>query len=140
MNARRVRRFFALAVSSPSTAWLLARMLAWNYGLRALKGVLPFKTLLRLARPAPVEEADPAQLARVEFLLHRMSRNGDCLERSLVAYRFLSLAGAKPTLCLGLDRDPPRREGHAWVTIDGRPLLESPESLARFAPVAVIDA
>jgi transglutaminase superfamily protein len=138
MTARRIRRFLALAVSSPSTTWLFVRMLAWNYSLRGLKGVLPFKTLLRLARPAPRAGVDQVQLARVELLLHRMSRHGDCLERSLVAYRFLLRAGARPTLYLGFDRDPPRRDGHAWVTVDGLPLLESSDFLERFAPVAVI--
>lgn len=140
MTVRRVSRFLGLTVSSPSMVWLFGRMLAWNYGLRALKGILPFKTLLRVARTASVPRADVdhVQIARVEFLLHRMSRHGDCLERSLVAYRFLLRAGARPTLHLGFDRHPPRRDGHAWVTVDGLPLLESSESLERFAPVAVI--
>lgn len=140
MTLRRLRRFIGLSISSPVTGWLLVRMLAWTYSLHALKLVLPFRTLLRIVRPRERRQFDPAQRIRIEFLLRRLSNDGDCLERSLVAYRFLLLAGAKPTLYLGFDRDPPRRHGHAWVTVEGEPLLESAESLSQFAPVAVIEA
>jgi hypothetical protein len=139
MTLRRVKRFAALAVSSPSDAWLLSRMLAWSYGLHALKHVVSFKTLLRIARPREAASIDKVQIARVESLLGHMSTSGDCLERSLVAYRFMLRAGAHPTLFLGFEHAPPRRSGHAWVTVEGEPLLETSEALERFAPVAVFE-
>jgi hypothetical protein len=140
MTSRRVRRFAALAVSSPSDAWLLARMLIWSYGLHALKHVVSFKTLLHIARPRGATSIDKVQSGRVESLLKYLSGSGDCLERSLVAYRFMLRAGARPTLFLGFEHAPPRRSGHAWVTVEGEPLLESADALERFAPVAVFES
>ena len=57
----------------------------------------------------------------------------NCLERSLVSYRFLSHAGAEPELAFGVakDRDDPVR-GHAWVVLDGEPVHDSVAALERF--------
>jgi len=134
---RRALRFLRLAVASPASAWLLIRMLAWRFSFMVLKRVLPLKTVVRLAEPRRRRATvDSAEQERVEFLASRLVRTDDCLERSLVAYRFLSRAGARPQLFLGFARDSARREGHAWVEVESRPLLESRATLDRFVPVA----
>ena len=68
MSFRRVLRFLGLSLSSPSNGWLLFRMLAWNYALHLLKHVLPFRVLLRIARPRNSAPRDPRQRDRVESL------------------------------------------------------------------------
>jgi hypothetical protein len=55
----------------------------------------------------------------------RLDGQDNCLERSLVAYRFLGRAGASPQLVIGVARDERGVRGHAWVTVDGRPIGES---------------
>jgi hypothetical protein len=142
MNARRLRRLgrgMRRAVASPPTAWLFVRMLAWKYAFALLKRVLPLKAVVRVARPRHVvASADAGARDRIEFILHRFGDDGDCLERSLVAYRFLTRAGAAPTLVIGIERDATRR-GHAWVTVEGESVVESSDALQAFAPVATFD-
>jgi hypothetical protein len=71
--------------------------------------------------------------------LYRPSRDdeGICLERSLLAYRFLSGAGANPRLVVGIQPGDTSGTGssligHAWIVVDGEPLFESPASLSEY--------
>ncbi len=57
----------------------------------------------------------------------------NCLERSLVAYRYLAPIGAYPQLTLGLQREEGCVVGHAWVRLAGEPQGESPASLSKFS-------
>ena len=54
----------------------------------------------------------------------REGQEGICLERSLLAYRFLSGAGADPRLLIGIRVGGGSVIGHAWVVVDGEPLFE----------------
>jgi len=111
-------------------------MFVWKLAFMVLKHVVALRTLVRLAEPRRRQTSlDEATRERVEFLATRLSRTDDCLERSLVAYRFLSRAGGEPTLFIGFERDAPR-EGHAWVEVDSRPVAEPAEALERFVSVA----
>jgi hypothetical protein len=69
-------------------------------------------------------------------IVSRLSRTsgGNCLERSLVLYRYLARANADPQLVVGMAR-PNEYLGHVWVTVDGRPLLETPETLSGYSKV-----
>jgi len=80
---------------------------------------------------------DPVQERRTIRAVARLSRahGGNCLERSLVLYRYLARANADPRLVVGMAR-PDEYLGHVWVTVDGQPLLETPESLAPYTDVA----
>jgi hypothetical protein len=79
--------------------------------------------------PAPEREIRIAELARVVYRSQHKSRSGNCLERSLVLYRYLSGAGADPELLVGVRRGEEEVRGHAWVTLHGAPVEEPPDNL-----------
>jgi hypothetical protein len=62
----------------------------------------------------------------------------NCLERGLVAYRYLARAGASPELVIGVAKSAQGVHGHVWVTIDGRAVHDSPATLAGFEPILVV--
>ena len=74
-------------------------------------------------------------------IVARLSRTsgGNCLERSLVLYRYLARANADPHLVVGMAR-PDEYLGHVWVTVDGQPLLETPETLGGYTEVVTFGA
>ena len=127
---RRMGRFATLS--------LLVRMGVWSLVLPVLKQLVPLPTLVRVmsrqargARSAEVE----MQIVRSARRVYRLRRSGSCLERSLLAYRYLSDANADPRLVIGVRKADPDVIGHAWVLIDGAPLFESSASLEPFSPV-----
>jgi hypothetical protein len=127
-------------ISSPADGWLALRMLGWRVTVPLLKWRLPLPRLARLMWSSRSrDERDDAREQRIVTLSEALCgpRGGrlldNCLERSLVSYRFLSQAGAAPELAFGVarDRDDPVR-GHAWVRLDGEPVHDSPVALERF--------
>ena len=86
-------------------------------------------------RDAGREETITSLVAWV-FKTRPAGSRDNCLERSLVAYRYLSRAGLGPTLVIGIAKASSATHGHVWVTVEGRPLHDSPALLATFAPVA----
>jgi hypothetical protein len=72
-------------------------------------------------------------MAKVVRRLCRTS-GGNCLERSLILYRYLARANADPRLVVGMGK-PDEFLGHVWVTVDGRPLLDTPETLRAYTEV-----
>src|SRR5262249_36016492 len=104
-RSARLYRGVSLAAASPRDAWLLARMLAWRPALPLLKGRLALPKLAQLMWQAPAAPARAGRADRVaDFVprLYRLRGDGICLERSLLAYRFLSEAGADPRLVVGV--------------------------------------
>jgi hypothetical protein len=143
--AGRVRRHAAslrASLSRPSDAWLLARMLCWSAVLPVAKRTLPLPRLVRLMRSRrhasqrDLElEATIASLAAWVFKTRPPGSRDNCFERGLVAYRYLSRAGASPELAVGIAKETEATHGHVWVTVDGRAVHDSPAVLARFEPV-----
>jgi Transglutaminase-like superfamily len=125
-------------------AWLGARMLAWRLALPVLKRVLPLAALARLAWPRRRSRRRPEREALVAGIVARLygSERGDdnCLERSLVAYRFLAQAGAGPRLTCGIRRADGEVVGHAWIVLDGRPLAAADERVEEYTQVAAFGA
>jgi hypothetical protein len=122
----------------PATASLLIRMGAWSLVLPMLKHVLSLPTLVRLMSGQSRRERsdeNEKQIVRSARRVYRLRPPGSCLERSLLAYRYLSTAGADPQLLVGVRRDDRDLVGHAWVLVDGSPLYESSASLESFVPV-----
>jgi hypothetical protein len=115
-------------------------MLAWKAALSVLKHVVALPTLVRMVEPRrPRLEAPEHERDVVEYAVSRLGLvlgGGDCLERSLATYRFLSLAGVRPTLVVGVDRVDGRLEGHAWVTVDDEPVAALAKSLVRYDRLA----
>ena len=114
-----------------------SRTVCWMCALPVLKRTLPLPRLVRLMwLPHADRERDPEREERTIRVVARLSRasGGNCLARSLVLYRYLSRADADPHLVVGMAR-PDEFLGHVWVTVDGRPLLETPETLRGYEEV-----
>jgi hypothetical protein len=122
------------------TVGLALRITAWSVVMPLLKRWIRLTSLVRLMwkDPGHPERADSsediirltARAARV-----RPTRRANCLERSLLAYRFLSGAGADARLVIGVRSDGSMIAGHAWVLVDGAPIHDTPETIADFVPV-----
>jgi Transglutaminase-like superfamily len=126
---------------TPGDAWLLVRMTGWRLVLPALKFVMPMPRLVRLmARPPRSRPRDTdrerraAGLADLLYGPVAVPLLSNCLERSLIVYRYLSAAGADPQLTIGFDPGGSDLHGHVWVVVDGAPVRESVEDLARYVP------
>lgn len=119
-------------------------MAPWSLALPVLKRVLSIARLARLMGASRDRVFDPARqsaIAKAAWWASRVQPRrfpDNCLERSLVSYRYLGLAGADPELVLGVRRAGTDLIGHAWVIVDGNPVhdsaadLESYSELARF--------
>ena len=140
---RRVRREYRETTSArtPGGAWLALRMGAWSAALPLLKRVVP---LLKLAPLAWAEGAGARNTRREREIVRlsgalprlRLARGGaNCLERSLLAYRFLAQANADPRLVVGVRREGGSMVGHAWVTVDGRPVHDTEATVRQFVPL-----
>jgi hypothetical protein len=116
----------ATAAEAAEEAWLALRMLGWSLLLPVLKRTVPLRTLARWTWTSGAGPRRPEREERIVRLSAALARlrphlRPNCLERSLLAYRFLSQAGAQPRLVVGVRREPTVDvAGHAWVEVDGR--------------------
>jgi Transglutaminase-like superfamily len=141
-TARRRARLLAGLAVHPLDTWLVLRMAAWRLVLPVLKRRMALSRLVRLMwegeespEPRPERQLRIAELTTVVFRSDHRDRPGNCLDRSLVLYRYLSASGADPELLIGMRREEGPLKGHAWVTVKGAPVEESPEPLGDFAQV-----
>ena len=88
----------------------------------------------------PEQEAQVATLTRWIYRLRPLAWRDNCLECSLLAYRYLSRSGAEPRLVIAVGLDDDGVAGHVWVTVDGEPVNESPAGLQVFSPVVTFGA
>ena len=142
----RLRRV-AGAVESSSEAVLTVRMLGWGLVLRVLKRVVPLERLVRVVaiepRHGPRDLGAERRIGRLARLAHRGSsvkRRDNCLERSLVAYRYLTAANAAPVLVVGARAGDAGIEGHVWLTVDGEPIHDAQAALDLYTPVMTFGA
>ncbi|WP_420456084.1 lasso peptide biosynthesis B2 protein [Rubrivirga sp.] len=101
-----------------------------------LKRFVSLPTLVRhIASPRTRREAVDVDgaIRVVKGVLRRVYRRDYCLPQSLVLYRILARAGRQPRLQIGVRHDGPGLDGHAWVTLDGRPLGERADPARTFA-------
>jgi Transglutaminase-like superfamily len=138
---RRLRALRA-SIHTPADGWLLTRMLVWRVLLPFLKFALTLPRLARLMSAHGQQEGRQAvREQQVIALAHGLygpstvAVLNNCLERSLLTYRFLSRAGAMPELVVGLSRGEDVARGHVWVSLDGEPVREPRASLEQFVPV-----
>jgi hypothetical protein len=131
-------------ITRPADLWMLARMLAWSAFLPILKRTVPLPRLVSLMQVAPrgdtrdpIREAKVADLAAWVFKSRPRSGRDNCLERSLVAYRFLGRLNAQPELVVGLASGDCGVVGHAWTVVDGQPVHDSPLALEPYASLIV---
>ncbi len=110
----------AVVTASIRTWWLYPR-LPLDQACRTLVKVQPL--------PAPLR--DPAGYLRLVNRLLRVlppQGLGPCVKRSLLLLDLWSRCGLAPRLHLGVRRSEDRREGHAWITVEGRPDLWAGET------------
>ena len=137
---------FRACVRSPGDLWLVARMSAWAVWLPLLKYLLPLPRLVRLAAAAPRRAARQREQEHKVVTLSRwiyapvMRPDRGCLQRSLLAYRFLGEANASPRLLVGVRKDEGKVLAHAWVSVDGEPLGESPDWVGGFTAMLAFGA
>lgn len=118
-------------------------MTAWRAAIPLAKHLLPLPTLVRAAVRRPrCDVRCPDRERRVVLLARRVCEVGcgtapNCLERSLIAFRFLSELGARPTLVVGFKRHAGAVGGHVWVEVDGLAVGEDPPQSYGFAPLTV---
>ena len=106
---------------------------------------MPLPSLVRLmAARADVRADRHGRAQRIADLAERVFglRNSDqnCLERSMVSYRYLSKAGADPQLVIAVRKGTAPARGHAWVTVDGMPVHDSPSVLHDFESLVTFDS
>ena len=116
-----------------------ARLVPAYVLLGVLKHVVPLRWLARWAWCPPDRPRDRETERRLAASVFRLSRltgllDRDCLQRSFLLYRMLSRAGADPTIVVGFQRMNGRILGHAWVVVDGHPVIEPEVNLLRFSP------
>jgi hypothetical protein len=126
-------------VRSPGEGWLVARMLVWRLLLPALKRLLPLSALVRLMgsgrRSHPPQEAKVIELAVWLYGPRALSEGDNCLERSLLLYRYLPRVDARTRLMVGFRSNERGVEGHAWVALDERRLGAVPDEDGEFEPL-----
>lgn len=130
-----------------ATLGIAIRLWLWAAALRPLKHVLPLDALVRLAHTS--RRTRGGRRREFERVLERYLASqarfprrapGNCLERSLGAYRMLCTVNADPTLIVGLKRTASGLIGHVWVLVDGRALAERPEDVSMYTPVVAFDS
>ncbi len=113
-------------------------MVVWSMLLPVLKRALPLRRLVALMWTTGQADRSDEQERRIIALSARVTRlrprlRSNCLERSLLTYRFLARAGADPRLVVGVSTLEGAIVGHAWVTLDGEPIHERREAVESFA-------
>ena len=133
-------------IQTVSDAFLAARVLVWALVLPGLKHVLSVRTLAavmhRQPRTTPRDVSHERRIvlfARWGARVARWKDGGNCLERGLIAYRYLGAAGARPTLVVGVGRNDAGVTGHAWVLVDGQLVGERQSSIESYTPVFAFD-
>jgi hypothetical protein len=113
-------------------------MAPWALVVPVLKHALPLPRLTRLMWSSRGRGVGPDRrhaIAKAAWWASRVQPRrfpDNCLERSLVTYRFLALSGADPRLVLGMKRDNTGLTGHTWVTVDGVPVQDPPAWIEGF--------
>lgn len=147
MSSSRLHRRLAIGrslVTSPRDSWLLLRMAGWALVVPVLKFLIPLPRLVRIVTPRPRRKtAEPYRVQRLTGLLYGSGAfhlSDNCLERSLVTFRYLAAAGATPTLVVGMRIQDAGYVGHAWVTVDGQLMHDAAELVSTLSPVVAFTA
>ena len=121
------------------TGFIMAHLLIIYIVLALFKHLVPLTWLVRRVWCPSVGPRDYEAEWRLTSIVLRLSRltglpDRDCLQRSLLLYRVLSHVGAEPILVVGFQRTNGHIHGHAWVTVDGRAVVEPEAELVGFSP------
>jgi hypothetical protein len=130
-------------LGSPADLLLFARLVAWAAALPILKRTRSVTRLVALMTP-PESQRSNARIERNAITLSRWIYRApfvpdNCLERSLLAYRYLVRDSREHRLYLGIRTEEGGYPGHAWLTVDDVPVHEPDESLEAYVPLVVFD-
>jgi hypothetical protein len=108
--------------------------------LGLLKHLVPLRSLAKWTwceTAGPRDRLAERRLTANALRLSKLLRiaDCDCLQRSLLLYRLLSVAGADPELVVGLREQDGKIIGHAWVLVDDVSIVEPESDLVRFSRV-----
>jgi len=127
---------------SPSDTWLTLRMTGWALLLPVAKHIVALPKLARFMWRQAEDASRAGELDRIVRLSAVAARclplagQDNCLERSLITYRYLSGVGLNPHLVVAVRTADLASHGHAWVTVNGEPLAG--EDVSMFTPVLEI--
>lgn len=132
----RVHRLVTFARLPATDRMLAVRAAGWLVLARIALWTLPFARVQALvarlgARRGAVGVA-PGRLAWTVETTARSVPQATCLTQALAAQVMLSRAGEKPSLHIGVATDRGAFEAHAWLELNGRPLVGDRE-LDRYA-------
>ena len=112
--------------------WLLTRVATLLLAFRLFLLRVPLPTTLRWLTPVRVPAtADAGMMAKAtqyaDALLWRLAfpLRGPCLPRSLTLYYFARRYGFPVQFHCGVCRTNGTLQGHAWLSLSGRPFLEA---------------
>ncbi|HEY5838611.1 MAG TPA: lasso peptide biosynthesis B2 protein [Pyrinomonadaceae bacterium] len=127
-----ILRALQLTTRDPARACLLARMAVWVVVLSVVARLLPLSRALQIVSTEvrrKSTEVDPIQLSTaIDALLEAnvFVFKPSCWKRATVLHRYLALAGLATTIRFGVRKDGDHElKGHAWLELDGKPILES---------------
>src|SRR5688572_16487353 len=129
-----ILRASQLTTRDPARAWLLTRMAGLIVVISVLARLLPLSRALPIVstgvqRRSTNVDVEPVQLSpaldallEADFFVFKPS----CWKRATVLHRYLALAGGATTIRFGVRKDVDSElKGHAWLELDGKPILES---------------
>src|SRR5215210_4919159 len=135
MSLARLRR-------AMSSALLHGRVAALLLAVPILLRVASVQQVVALLTPRHSGERRPwREVERVRRATDRLNRQrvlrayGPCLRRSLTLYYFLSRLGYPVRVALGADVRSGSLVAHAWLTLEGEPVLE-PGAVERYTLMA----
>jgi hypothetical protein len=89
---------------------------------------------IQATAPSASASVSPEALVRVVRLAARHGiYSGNCLSQSLVLYQLLRRGRIDASLRIGVRRDGPQIEAHAWIEYEGLPLNDTADVVARFS-------
>ena len=126
-------------------AWSLLTILKAEYLLRATSlmnllkrfGERPDRSVLPPEDPPSPNGDSLDRLWRYSNFIARilLRSRRPCLLRSLTLYRHCREHGAPASIHFGIKHGDGGLQGHSWVSLQGTPLFETPESLQSYAVI-----
>jgi hypothetical protein len=133
-----IRRFMRL---SPSERSLLKRVVLLLTAIRIGLFLVPFsllrRVLLAAAIPRDIVHVPVERLVWAVRVASRPVPAATCLTQSLALQFLLACSGRPSTVRIGVIKDGGSGfQAHAWVECAGQTLLDRPEEVARYTPLA----
>jgi hypothetical protein len=127
-----------LRLSAPDRR-LVLRAAVWLALVRLALWTRPFARVQQLvtvaaSEPSRAPAIAPGRLAWAVEAAAQAVPKASCLTQALAAQIMLERSGAHPDLRIGVATDQEGFEAHAWLELDGRPLVGAHE-LERYAPL-----